>query len=156
MKTDDLRCKTFKIKLWEHCEAAEVKCRFASYRHNGTLAMELLCRPDFPIPNDGFNIRDEFCMPYGVATVNLDASGILPINVQFIDENNMPGLGRWLQQNKIAEPTRIHVRSGYVTYQAYAFNAPRESLSEVESRRRELGTLPSQSNNQRQNLKMKQ
>ena len=156
METDDQRCKTFKIKLWEHCEAAEVKCRFASYRHNGTLAMELLCRPDFPIPNDGFNIRDEFCMPYGVATVNLDTSGILPINVQFIDENNMPGLGRWLQQNKIAEPTRIHVRSGYVTYQAYAFNAPRESLSEVESRRRELGTLPSQSNNQRQNLKMKQ
>lgn len=156
METDDLRCKTFKIKLWEYCEAAEVKCRFASYRHNGTLAMELLCRPDFPIPNDGFNIRDEFCMPYGVATVNLDASGMLPINVQFIDENNMPGLGRWLQQNKIAEPTRIHVRSGYVTYQAYAFNAPRESLSEVESRRRELGTLPSQSNTQRQNLKMKQ
>ena len=155
MEIDDLRCKTFKIKLWEHCEAAEVKCNFASYRHNGTIALELLCKPDFPMLNDGLNSRDEFCMPFGVATVNLDASWMLPINVQFIDENNMPGLGRWLQQNKIAEPTRIHVRSGYVTYQAYAFNAPRESLSEVESRRRELGTLPSQNNTQRQNLKMK-
>ena len=149
METDDLRCKTFKIKLWEHCEAAEVKCNFASYRHNGTLALELLCKPDFPMLNG----RDEFCMPYGVATVNLDASGMLPINVQFIDENNMPGLGRWLQQNKIAEPTRIHVRSGYVTYQAYAFNAPRDSLSEVESRRRELGTLPSPNHSKSQGIK---
>ena len=149
METDDLRCKTFKIKLWEHCEAAEVKCNFASYRHNGTLALELLCKPDFPMLNG----RDEFCMPYGVATVNLDASGMLPINVQFIDENNMPGLGRWLQQNKIAEPTRIHVRSGYVTYQAYAFNAPHESLSEVESRRRELGTLPSPNHSKSQGIK---
>ena len=149
METDDLRCKTFKIKLWEHCEATEVKCNFASYRHNGTLALELLCKPDFPMLNG----RDEFCMPYGVATVNLDASGMLPINVQFIDENNMPGLGRWLQQNKIAEPTRIHVRSGYVTYQAYAFNAPRDSLSEVESRRRELGTLPSPNHSKSQGIK---
>ena len=132
-----------------------MKCHFASYLHNGTLALELLCRPDFPMPDDCFSGHDEFYMPYGVATVNLDASSILPVNVQFIDENNMPGLGRWLQENKIAEPTRIHVRSGYVTYQAYAFNAPRESLSEVESRRRELGTLPSHNNTQRQNLKMK-
>lgn len=155
MEHDDLRCKTFNIKLWEHCDATEVKCRFSSYRHNGTIALELLCKPEVPIMNDFFQSEEDFCMPYGVATVNLDTSGILPLNVQFIDENNMPGLGTWLQKNNIASPTDIYMRSGYVIYQAYAFNAPRESIDEVKARRMELGTLPEERHYQSHGLKRK-
>lgn len=96
-----------------------------------------------------------FCMPFGVVTVNLDASSILPLNVQFVDENNMPGIGRWLENNGIAKATGACAKSGYVTYRAFEFNVPKESLQEVESRRRHLGTLPQQQQNQthRQRLK---
>ena len=69
---------------------------------------------------------------------------------QFVDENNMPGIGRWLQENNIAKPTGVGIKSGYVTYQAYAFNVPKQSLTEVESRRRQLNTLPPRADDMRQ------
>jgi hypothetical protein len=72
------------------------------------------------------------------------------VHIEFVDENNMPGIGRWLQENNIAKPTGVGIKSGYVTYQAYAFNVPKQSLTEVESRRRQLNTLPPRADDMRQ------
>lgn len=148
MDTDDIRSKTFEIKLWEHCNPEEVRCRFASYSFNGTLAMELLCKVDSDIAEGFFEKDHLFCMPFGVVTVNLETSSLLPLNVQFVDENNMPGIGKWLESNGIAKATGVCLKSGYVTYRAFEFNVPKESLQEVESRRRHLGTLPQQQQSQ--------
>jgi hypothetical protein len=62
--------------------------------------------------------------------------------VQFIDENNLPGIGAWLRANNIAHPTGYHCPSGYCMYEAYAFNLPEKDLKEVINRRNELGTAP--------------
>ena len=98
--------------------------------------------PDgFPLPNDP---KKQFCEPFGVITVNLFESGILPYNVQFVDENNLPGIGAWLKKNGIAEPTGVHSRSGYCMYEAYRFNVPEKALKEIVDRRQQLGTAPAE------------
>ena len=96
--------------------------------------------PDgFPLPNDP---KKQFCEPFGVITVNLFESGILPYNVQFVDENNLPGIGAWLKKNGIAEPTGVHSRSGYCMYEAYSFKIPEKALREIIDRRTNLGYNP--------------
>ena len=93
----------------------------------------------FPLPDDP---RKQFCEPFGVVTVNLFESGILPYNVQFVDENNLPGIGAWLRKNGIAEPTGVHSRSGYCMYEAYSFKIPQKDLKEIIERRNDLGYNP--------------
>lgn len=155
MERDEITGRTFSIKLWEHAPSTDVVCRFGSYLHNGTLALELMCRPDDPMMGEIFAGGNEYFMTYGTVTVNLDFSSKLPLNIQFVDENNMPGIGRWLEQNNIAKPAGIHVRSGYVTYPAYAFNVPKQSLAEVQSRRRQLNTLPPQADEAKRSARQK-
>lgn len=155
MKREDITDRPFRIKLWEHAPSTDVVCRFGSYMHNGTLALELMCKPDDPMMGEFFADGHEYFMRYGTVTVNLDISNILPLNVQFVDENNMPGIGRWLLQNNIAKPTGFEAKSGYVTYPAYYFNVPKQSLTEVESRRRQLNTLPPQADTIKQSVKIK-
>lgn len=150
MERNDITDRPFRIKLWEHSPSTEVICSFGSYMHNGTLALELMCKPKDPMMREIFGGGHQFFERYGTVTVNLDISHILPLNVQFVDENNMPGIGRWLQENNIAKPTGVGIKSGYVTYQAYAFNVPKQSLAEVESRRRQLNTLPPRADDMRQ------
>ena len=117
----------------------DVMCSVASYSCNGTLAFQLFGRSEYGEATDS---RRQFCDPYGVATVNLPESAFLPYNVQFVDENNLPGIGAWLRANNIAHPTGYHCPSGYCMYEAYAFNLPEKDLKEVMNRRNELGTAP--------------
>ena len=116
-------------------------CSVASYTNNGTLAIQLFNKPEMP---EGFHLpedpRKQFCEPFGIVTVNLFESTLLPYNVQFVDENNLPGIGAWLRQNNIAQPTGMHAASGYCLYEAYRFNLNEKDLKEVISRRIELGT----------------
>ena len=129
----------------------EVMCSVASYSCNGTLAFQLFGRSEYGEPADS---RRQYCDPYGVATVNLPESAFLPYNVQFIDENNLPGIGAWLRANNIAHPTGYHCPSGYCLYEAYAFNLPEKDLKEVMNRRSELGTAP-MAENQKNSMKIK-
>ena len=117
----------------------DVMCSVASYSCNGTLAFQLFGKSEYGEITDS---RRQFCDPYGVATVNLPESAFLPYNVQFIDENNLPGIGAWLRANNIAHPTGYHCPSGYCMYEAYAFNLHEKDLKEVMNRRNELGTAP--------------
>lgn len=143
METSDVLDRQYSIRLFDSMPAMDVMCSVASYANNGTLAVQLFNRPDlpegFPMPSDPKKI---FCEPFGVVTVNIFESSYLPHNVQFVDENNLPGIGAWLRSNGIAEPTGLHSRSGYCMYEAYRFNVPEKALKEVIERRQQLGTVP--------------
>lgn len=141
MENTDVLDRQYSITLWEGLPPTEVMCSVASYTNNGTLAIQLFNKPEMP---EGFHLpedpRKQFCEPFGVVTVNLFESTLLPYNVQFVDENNLPGIGAWLRQNNIAQPTGRHAASGYCLYEAYRFNLNEKDLKEVISRRIELGT----------------
>ena len=143
MENKDVLDRQYSISLWEGLPPTEVMCSVASYTNNGTLAIQLFNKPDmpegFPLPDDP---RKQFCEPFGVVTVNLFESGLLPYNVQFVDENNLPGIGAWLRKNGIAEPTGVHSRSGYCMYEAYSFKIPQKDLKEIIERRNDLGYNP--------------
>ena len=155
MENTDVLDKQYSIRLFDSMPPLEVMCSVASYTNNGTLAMQLFNRPElpdgYPLPKDP---KKQFCEPFGVVTVNLFESGYLPYNVQFIDENNLPGIGAWLRQNGIAQPTGLHAASGYCLYEAYRFNINEKDLKEVVDRRQQLGTQPPEQR-QTQERKMK-
>ena len=131
MENNEVLDRQYSIRLFDSMPPMEVMCSLASYTNNGTLALQLFNKPDLP---DGYPLPDDpkklFCEPFGVVTVNLFESRLLPYNVQFVDENNLPGIGAWLRQN------------GYCLYEAYRFNIPEKDLKEVIDRRQQLGTQP--------------
>jgi len=130
-RNEELVNAVYRHNLFE-CDT-EVKLSFVNYSTNGTLALQLLSRPEY----DEFSPGEElpFEEPYATVTVNLPESDRLAANEQFVDENNLPGIGDWLVENGIARPTEYSARSGYCTYQAYAFNVTDKILSETVSRR---------------------
>jgi len=121
-------------------EKNEVKLEYASYNCNGTLALQLfgkLAPDEMSMYGDTKNM-DPYQSPYGIATVNLPESEALPINVQFVDENNLPGIGKWLQEKGIAKPLGLTAHSGYCCYQAYEFKVPENELKKIQSAREEI------------------
>lgn len=143
MEKSDVLDKVFSIRLFSGVPEQDVMCSVASYSCNGTLAFQLFASPErFSEGSNCSDLRRLFCEPFGVVTVNLPESGLLPHNVQFIDENNLPGIGAWLQKNNIASPTGYHCPSGYCLYEAYAFNLSSKDLKEVIDRRQDLGMNP--------------
>ena len=143
MENNEVLNWQYSIRLFDSMPPMEVMCSLASYTNNGTLALQLFNKPDIPA---GFRLPDDpkkqFCEPFGVVTVNLFESKLLPYNVQFVDENNLPGIGDWLKQNGIAQPTGMHAASEYCLYEAYRFNIPQKDLKEIIDRRQQLGTQP--------------
>ena len=85
----------------------EVSLSFENYRNNGTLAVEMNTVPD-----------DE---PYATITVNL-CCPLQTNRMAFVDENNLPGIGAWLQDNGIASPLGYRQRSGFCLYELYSFH----------------------------------
>ena len=143
MKNSEVLDRQYSIRLFDSMPPMEVMCSLASYTNNGTLALQLFNKTDIPegyLPSG--DPKKLFCEPFGIVTVNLFESGLLPYNVQFVDENNLPGIGAWLRQNGIAQPTGLHAASGYCLYEAYRFNIPEKDLKEVIDRRQQLGTQP--------------
>ena len=61
---------------------------------------------------------------YGVATVNLPESAYLPYGMQYVDINNYPHIGHWLQSNHLAEPTGLCAQNGFCRYPLYDFQLP--------------------------------
>ena len=120
----------------------EVKIEYGSYNCNGTLALQLFTKPDEDemgyYSQFGRMAKDPYQSPYGIATVNLPDSEYLSVNEQFVDENNLPGIGKWLQDKGIAEPTGLSARSGYCQYQAYRFKVPEEALEKIRTARAEI------------------
>jgi len=127
-KFEELVDAVYKHSLFGN--ATDLKFEFAQYRNNGTLAVMLNCKPE---PGDMEYVEEGniFCVPYATVTVNLPNSAFLPPNVQFVDTNNLPDIGQWLENNGIASPTGQLCQSGYCTYQAYAFNIPEKIVQKT-------------------------
>ena len=73
------------------------------YRNNGTLAV-LMYKEDGEL--------------YGDVTVNLNHP-LQSESLAFVDENNLPGIGKWLKKNKLGIPMGVEARSGFCTYPLY-------------------------------------
>ena len=73
------------------------------YRNNGTLAVLM------------FTEDGEF---YGCVTVNLNHP-LQSDDMAFLDENNMPGIGRWIKENKLGVDMGVRATSGFCTYPLY-------------------------------------
>ena len=55
---------------------------------------------------------------YGCVTVNLNHP-LQSDSMAFLDENNMPGIGKWLTKNKLGISMGVNARSGFCTYPLY-------------------------------------
>ena len=64
-----------------------------------------------------YNMDDE---PYGAVTVNL-CHPLQSDELAFVDENNIPGIGKWLERNHIALSLCMKARSGFCEYPLYMF-----------------------------------
>ena len=75
----------------------------AEYQNNGTLAL---------------NLKTLDGEEYAVATVNLNH----PLQSEsraFLDENNYPGIGKWIEQHHLGLPMGVLAASGYCRYPLY-------------------------------------
>ena len=77
-----------------------------TYANNGTLALILV---------------EKSGEPFADITVNLPFSE-LDEDEAYVDTNNLPNIGKWLEANKIAKKTEIVGHSGYCTYPVYKFD----------------------------------
>ena len=125
-------------------EILNIQLEALTYNNNGTLAvcMESHTRSleeieEMTRMGMSWEAADEM-EEYGVVTVNLDSSDRLPLNVQFVDENNLPGIGDWLEKNGIAHPTGMMSRSGWCLYPAYEFNLTLHKINEILERRMKI------------------
>lgn len=57
--------------------------------------------------------------PYATATVNFD---FLCPGCAYVDDNNLPGIGKLLQKNDFAKPLGAKRHSGFVDYSLYEFD----------------------------------
>ena len=73
------------------------------YRNNGTLAV-LMFKEDGEL--------------YGPVTVNLNHP-LQSDNLAFLDENNLPGIGKWIRKHKLGIDMGLNTCSGFCTYPLY-------------------------------------
>ena len=55
---------------------------------------------------------------YGDVTVNLNHP-MQSKRMTFLDENNMPGIGKWIEENGLGSFTGIRANSGFCVYPLY-------------------------------------
>ena len=94
-----------------------------SYANNGRLYMGLLT----------FDKEMEYWEPWCDITVNIPMTALTDReNCAFVDINNDPTIGEFLEQNELAVPTGRSARSGWVTYPEYRFDMDkvRQNLGE--------------------------
>ena len=73
------------------------------YRNNGTLAV-LMYTEDGDL--------------YGNVTVNLNHP-MQSDSLAFLDENNLPGIGKWLESKNLGISMGVNAHSGFCTYPLY-------------------------------------
>lgn len=90
------------MKYYDY-NGTKVRLQKEKYRNNGTLA---LC------------MEEKNGDLYSVPTVNLCHPFQSDTDV-FLDENNMPGIGKWMEDNGLAVPLNYSSRSGFCEYPLY-------------------------------------
>lgn len=87
----------------------EVRFHTNHYANNNNLYIGLYSKDE-----------DDYWEPFADVTVNLPMK--CKENHGFVDVNNLPGIEKFLRENKIAEPTGTLMPSGYCVYPEYEFN----------------------------------
>ena len=100
-----------KYLFWENETEFEVIIEYGTYQRGGRLSLSL-----YRCSEDG-----SFSDLFDVVTVNFVESQLLPAKAQFVDINNHPDIGKWLEENHIAKPLDIYIVSGFCRYPAYIF-----------------------------------
>lgn len=90
----------------EPMDAVIVKSKYAN---NGRTYLGLYCK------------EEEYFEPWTDITVNLFGP-ITDESCAFVDTNNCPDIVRFLEENKLAEPTGRVRQSGWCMYPEYRFN----------------------------------
>lgn len=83
----------------------KVRLQVEEYRSNGSLAVAM------------YTVDGEL---YDIITTNL-MHPMQSNDMAFIDANNHPGIGKWLQQRGLALPMYYSARSGFCEYPLYTF-----------------------------------
>ena len=83
-------------------QGTEVSLEKSTYR-NGTVALLLN------------NAEGEL---YAVATVNL-CHPLQSDSMAFLDENNLPGIGKWIEKNRLGMKMGVIAQSGFCQYPLY-------------------------------------
>ena len=63
---------------------------------------------------------------YGDVTVNLDHP-MQSKQLAFLDENNMPRIGKWIEKNGLGSDTGIRASSGFCVYPLYSFSSNKKN-----------------------------
>lgn len=92
------------MKLYTY-KGEKVFLKQEEYRNGGTLAVALY-REDGEL--------------YDVITTNL-MDPIQSESMAYLDENNHPGIGKWLEKRGLAVPMYVSTRSGFCTYPLFTF-----------------------------------
>ena len=108
-----------------------MECELKTYHYGGTLAVQMFRTTPLQDAGMGLKSGGEDRELFANLTVNLERSSELPLDVQFIDENNLPGIGDWLQENSMAEPYGVYATSGFFTYPSYRFKLSEEEKNLV-------------------------
>jgi len=59
---------------------------------------------------------------YGTVTVNLNHP-LQSKHMAFLDENNMPGIGKWIEKNGLGSFTGVKACSGFCVYPLYSLDS---------------------------------
>lgn len=84
-------------------QGTEVSIEKTEYRNNGTVALRL---------NDA---KGDL---YAIATVNLNHP-LQSDSMAFLDENNLPGIGKWIEKNHLGMRMGVFASSGFCSYPLY-------------------------------------
>ncbi len=90
------------MKTYDY-HGTKVTLEKTEYRNNGTLALLL---------------NDEEGELFEVATVNL-CHPLQSDSMAFLDENNLPGIGKWIEKNKLGMSMGYLAVSGFCRYPLY-------------------------------------
>lgn len=81
----------------------QVTLERSSYQNNGTVALIM------------HSLNGE---EYAVVTVNLNHP-MQSDDIAFLDENNLPGIGKWIEEHHLGMPMGVIAASGYCRYPLY-------------------------------------
>ena len=91
------------MKTYDY-KGTKVSLEKTEYRNNGTVAL-ILNKEDGEL--------------YAVATVNLNHP-LQSNSLAFLDENNLPGIGKWIEENGLGLKIGYQVESGFCRYPLFA------------------------------------
>lgn len=116
-----MKPKIFHCRTRKGGPTTPVTVRFTKYQSNNRLAVQLICAkaPWSPFATITVNLPD---VPEELLKMWFGSQMPDKNMLAFLDTNNCPWVKDFLEENHIAESTRISMPSGFCDYPLYKFN----------------------------------